>query len=252
MFANTFKAHLDRDSSAKVDDQRKEGITVAKATEHLSKLFGMAGRAFRLLEVDGVSVIDFLQRLIDDPPFRAEIVKLAKSAQLFRLPRVPSKNGIGQLMHDLFGDTEAHEYDAYYESYERLRRLLDVLTAGDESLVVVRFGLADGKCRSYGDVAEYHGLSFDDVEAHVGPALGQLRARHEELRLPALDDEAPIEVLNLSERARNCLRRARIDTIGQLRDKSTYDLFCLINISETCVREIIAKLDGRGLSLKSK
>lgn len=46
------------------------------ATEHPSKLFGTAGRAFHLLENEGVDTQNFLQRIIDDPDFRGHIVEL--------------------------------------------------------------------------------------------------------------------------------------------------------------------------------
>jgi DNA-directed RNA polymerase subunit alpha len=66
------------------------------------------------------------------------------------------------------------------------------------------------------------------------------------------DLELPIEELDLSERPRNCLKRARIDSIGQLVQKSEDDLLAITNFGAKSLEEVIQKLDERGLSLRVK
>jgi DNA-directed RNA polymerase subunit alpha len=66
------------------------------------------------------------------------------------------------------------------------------------------------------------------------------------------DLELPIEELDLSERPRNCLKRARIDTIGQLVQKTEDDLLAITNFGSKSLEEILQKLDERGLSLRVK
>ena len=66
------------------------------------------------------------------------------------------------------------------------------------------------------------------------------------------DLELPIEELDLSERPRNCLKRARVDTIGQLVQKSEDDLLAITNFGSKSLEEVIEKLDERGLSLRVK
>ena len=66
------------------------------------------------------------------------------------------------------------------------------------------------------------------------------------------DLELPIEELDLSERPRNCLKRARVDTIGQLVQKSEDDLLAITNFGSKSLEEVIQKLDERGLSLRVK
>lgn len=66
------------------------------------------------------------------------------------------------------------------------------------------------------------------------------------------DLELPIEELDLSERPRNCLKRARVDTIGQLVQKSEDDLLAITNFGSKSLDEVIVKLDERGLSLRVK
>lgn len=66
------------------------------------------------------------------------------------------------------------------------------------------------------------------------------------------DLELPIEELDLSERPRNCLKRAQINTIGELIQKTEDDLLAITNFGQKSLDEVIQKLDERGLSLRSK
>jgi DNA-directed RNA polymerase subunit alpha len=66
------------------------------------------------------------------------------------------------------------------------------------------------------------------------------------------DLELPIEELELSERPRNCLKRARVDTIGQLVQKTEDDLLAITNFGSKSLDEVLQKLDERGLSLRTK
>jgi DNA-directed RNA polymerase subunit alpha len=66
------------------------------------------------------------------------------------------------------------------------------------------------------------------------------------------DLDLPIEELDLSERPRNCLKRARVDSIGQLVQKTEDDLLAITNFGSKSLEEVIQKLDERGLSLRVK
>jgi len=66
------------------------------------------------------------------------------------------------------------------------------------------------------------------------------------------DLELAIEELDLSERPRNCLKRARVDTIGQLVSKTEDDLLAITNFGSKSLEEVLQKLDERGLSLRVK
>jgi DNA-directed RNA polymerase subunit alpha len=66
------------------------------------------------------------------------------------------------------------------------------------------------------------------------------------------DLELAIEELDLSERPRNCLKRARVDTIGQLVQKTEDDLLAITNFGQKSLDEVIQKLDERGLTLRVK
>ena len=62
----------------------------------------------------------------------------------------------------------------------------------------------------------------------------------------------PIEDLDLSERPRNCLKRAQVNTIGELLQKTEDDLLAITNFGQKSHDEVIAKLDERGLSLRNR
>ena len=66
------------------------------------------------------------------------------------------------------------------------------------------------------------------------------------------DLDLPIEDLDLSERPRNCLKRAQVNTVGELVEKSVDDLLAITNFGQKSLDEVIQKLDERGLSLRTK
>ena len=56
--------------------------------------------------------------------------------------------------------------------------------------------------------------------------------------------------LDLSERPRNCLKRAQVNTVGELLLRSEEDLLNITNFGQKSLDEIKLKLDERGLSLR--
>ena len=62
--------------------------------------------------------------------------------------------------------------------------------------------------------------------------------------------ELMVDDLELTERPRNCLKRAQINTLSELLDKTPDDLLAITNFGEKSLDEVIAKLDERGLSLR--
>lgn len=64
------------------------------------------------------------------------------------------------------------------------------------------------------------------------------------------DLDLPIEDLDLSERPRNCLKRAQVNSIGELLQKTEDDLLAITNFGQKSLDEVIMKLDERGLALR--
>jgi DNA-directed RNA polymerase subunit alpha len=64
------------------------------------------------------------------------------------------------------------------------------------------------------------------------------------------DLDIAIEDLDLSERPRNCLKRAQVNTIGELLSKTEDDLLNITNFGQKSLDEVKEKLDERGLTLR--
>ena len=65
----------------------------------------------------------------------------------------------------------------------------------------------------------------------------------------APDLDLPIEDLDLSERPRNCLKRAQINMIGELLARTEDELLAITNFGQKSLDEVNEKLDERGLAL---
>jgi DNA-directed RNA polymerase subunit alpha len=66
------------------------------------------------------------------------------------------------------------------------------------------------------------------------------------------DLDLRIEELDLSERPRNCLKRAQINTIGELVERTLDDLLGITNFGQKSLDEVLQRLDERGLALRTK
>ena len=64
-------------------------------------------------------------------------------------------------------------------------------------------------------------------------------------------EKMPIEELELSVRSFNCLKRANINTVGDLINKSENDMMNVRNLGRKSLEEIKVKLDELGLGLKA-
>ena len=110
-------------------------------------------------------------------------------------------------------------------------------------------------------------ISPREALASAGATLGSL------VELVATLDEAPqalelgdvgaalgasseldsrIEDLGLTERARNCLKRAGINSIGELVACSEKDLLAITNFGQTSLKDVNERLDERALALRSE
>jgi len=119
------------------------------------------------------------------------------------------------------------------------RLVLDVQTNGAVSP-------QEGVSSAGKTLGELMGL-FAGVGEGIGLELGDVISA--EASSPDLD--LPIEALDLSERPRNCLRRAQVATVGELVTRTEEDLLNITNFGQKSLEEVVAKLDELGLSLRS-
>ncbi|HVC66360.1 MAG TPA: DNA-directed RNA polymerase subunit alpha [Acidimicrobiales bacterium] len=92
------------------------------------------------------------------------------------------------------------------------------------------------------------GLVADLEEEPMGLELGEYGT----VTTGSPDLDLRIEDLDLTERPRNCLKRAQINTIGELVDRTLDDLLNITNFGQKSLDEVLQKLDERGLSLRVK
>src|SRR5438477_588274 len=124
-------------------------------------------------------------------------------------------------------------------NYDRL--VLDIETDGSIS---PREALA-----SAGDtLRSLVGLVADMSEAPQAIELGDVGAATS----GSPDLALPIADLDLSERPRNCLKRAQVNTVGELVQKTEDDLLAITNFGQKSLDEVLQKLDERGLALRTK
>jgi DNA-directed RNA polymerase subunit alpha len=99
-----------------------------------------------------------------------------------------------------------------------------------------------------GSLSPSEAISFAEVGEGEGVGLELGDVVEAESGSPDLD--LPIEALDLSERPRNCLRRAQVKTVGELVMRTEDDLLNITNFGQKSLEEVAAKLDELGLSLR--
>ena len=92
------------------------------------------------------------------------------------------------------------------------------------------------------------GLVADMSDSPQGLELGDVSSA----TTGSPDLDLPIEDLDLSERPRNCLKRAQVNTVGELVQKTVDDLLAITNFGQKSLDEVLQKLDERGLALRTK
>jgi len=119
------------------------------------------------------------------------------------------------------------------------RLIVDIETDGS---ITPREALASAGATLRSLVDLVAGLSDEPQGLELGEVVGANAGS------PDLD--LPIEDLDLSERPRNCLKRAQINTIGELLTKTEDDLLNITNFGQKSLDEVKQKLDERGLTLR--
>ncbi len=139
--------------------------------------------------------------------------------------RVGQRTDYDKLTLDIETDGSVEPQAALREAAEILISSLSIFT-DQERLEALRGG-GDG------------GL---DAVAAAGPQAGG--------RTPGGMDDILIEELELGVRSYNCLKRAGIQTVGELLQKSESELNAIPNFGRKSIEEVIETLEARGLSLR--
>jgi DNA-directed RNA polymerase subunit alpha len=139
--------------------------------------------------------------------------------------RVGQRTDYDKLTLDIETDGSVEPQAALREAAEILIQSLSIFT-DQERLEALRGGV-DGQL---------------DAVAAAGPQAG---------RAPGGMDDILIEELELGVRSYNCLKRAGIQTVGELLQKSESELNAIPNFGRKSIEEVIETLEARGLSLRA-
>ena len=141
--------------------------------------------------------------------------------------RVGQRTDYDKLTLDIETDGSVEPQAALREAAEILISCLSIFT--DHERVEALRGGGDG--------------GLDAVAAAGGPQAGG--------RAPGGMDDILIEELELGVRSYNCLKRAGIQTVGDLLQKSESELNAIPNFGRKSIEEVIETLEARGLSLRA-
>jgi DNA-directed RNA polymerase subunit alpha len=89
-------------------------------------------------------------------------------------------------------------------------------------------------------------IDLSDRTREVGIMVEKEETRKEKVL------EMTIEEIDLSVRSFNCLKRAGINTVEDLTNKTEEDMMKVRNLGKKSLEEVIQKLEGLGLSLKKE
>jgi DNA-directed RNA polymerase subunit alpha len=138
--------------------------------------------------------------------------------------RVGQRTDYDKLTLDIETDGSVEPQAALREAAEILIQSLSIFT-DQERLEALRGGMDGGM----------------DAVAAAGPHPG---------RAPGGMDDILIEELELGVRSYNCLKRAGIQTVGELLQKSESELNAIPNFGRKSIEEVIETLEARGLHLR--
>ena len=84
----------------------------------------------------------------------------------------------------------------------------------------------------------------------IADMTGIMTAKQEDGKLKKL--EMPIEDLDFSVRAYNCLKRANINTLGELTEKSELEMMKVRNLGKKSLKEVMDKIKEMGLRFREE
>lgn len=84
----------------------------------------------------------------------------------------------------------------------------------------------------------------------IADVTGIMNAKQEDSKLKKL--ETPIDDLDFSVRAYNCLKRANVNTLGDLTEKTELEMMKIRNLGKKSLKEVIDKIKEMGLRFRDE
>jgi len=172
------------------------------------------------------------------------------NAILAELPKNRGALFLGALLADRAGDEHAA-----LKRYEALVQIRPIHVDALMNLGVMYEDLGEYRhaLRCYEAVLSEHPqhtrakLFRKDAEASIDMYYDEDKERKEDKRLQVL--RTPVTDFELSVRSRNCLQKMKIDSLGDLIQKTEAELLAYKNFGETSLQEIKSILGSKGLRL---
>ncbi|MBO0767275.1 MAG: DNA-directed RNA polymerase subunit alpha [Solirubrobacterales bacterium] len=152
--------------------------------------------------------------------------------------RVGQKTDFDKLTLDIETDGSIDPHAALREAAEILISQLAIFT-DEDAVIKLREGVSGGGALDQGAV-------LGGAGAVAGGGAGNAAGG----RAPNAMDDILIEELELGVRSYNCLKRAGIQTVGDLVNKTESELNAIPNFGKKSIDEVIETLHTRGLALR--
>ena len=215
--------------------ERGYGTTLGNALRRIL-LSSLPGAAVTSVKIDGV-----LHEFSTIPGVKEDVTEIILNLKKLavRLNGENTKrviiNAVGPkevTAADIIGDAEMEIFNPE----------LHIATLEENATLVMEINLARGR----GYVQEHLNLFIQLTDAT--DAMEIMVEKEEDQKEKAL--EMTIEELELSVRSFNCLKRAAINTVEELTQKSEDDMMKVRNLGKKSLDEVKAKLEELGLGLK--
>lgn len=147
--------------------------------------------------------------------------------------------------------------DAIYSPIERINWEVDNARVGQDASydklimnVYTNGSLRPEDAMALGAKILIEHLNIITEISEIADATGIMNAKQEDLKLKKL--ETSIDDLDFSVRAYNCLKRAGVNTLGDLTEKTELEMMKIRNLGKKSLKEIIAKIKDMGLKFRDE
>lgn len=147
--------------------------------------------------------------------------------------------------------------DALYSPIERISYEVDTARVGQDANYdkLILNVYTNGSLRPEEAIALGSKILIEHLNvlldlSDIADMTGIMTAKQEDSKLKKL--ETPIEDLDFSVRAFNCLKRANINNLGDLTAKSELEMMKIRNLGKKSLKEVIDKIKGMGLRFRDE
>ncbi len=142
--------------------------------------------------------------------------------------------------------------DALYSPIERISYDVDNARVGQDASYdrLIMNVTTNGSIRPEEAMALIEHLNIITDLSEIADVTGIMNAKQEDSKLKKL--ETSIDDLDFSVRAYNCLKRAGVNTLGDLTEKSELEMMKIRNLGKKSLKEVMDKIKDMGLRFRDE